>query len=1050
MRSSLLGLTAALMLLSISPQGASAQYFGKNKVHYTNFKWSVLETEHFHVYYYDSEREAAVDAARMAERSYARLAHVLRHEFTKPIPLVLYASHSQFQETNILPDQIDEGTGGVTEFLKQRVFLPFTGSYAELEHVLSHELVHAFQVDILFGRNQSPFANPFSYQPPGWFMEGMAEYLSLGGVDANTEMWLRDGALQGYLVPLTQMDYVWDIRAYRFGQSVWEYIARRFGEEKVGQILRKTAQVHNAGRAIEYVTGITLERLSEDWLQDLRVTYLPQIARYQKVSDFGRRLTNHEKDGSNFNVVPAVSPTGDKVAYISDRGLATSLYLASAIDGKDLGRLVKGERTAEYEALRFFTSAIDWSPDGTRVAFPAKSGARDALYIIDTRKKKKIGRIQPRELDAITSPCWSPDGSKLAFTGYAGGQSDLYVVDADGSNLVRLTADRFADMDPRWSPDGTTLVFSTDRFGDTDFDALHFAPEQIALCDATTGEITALPAQAGKNISPHWSPDGGEILFVSDRSGITNLYVLNRASGEVRQISDLLTGVSGITNGSPPVTVSRDGRRLIFSAFQRAGWDLYAVKDPFQLPAVKPADPPPPPSPIAAGPAAADTLAPVFVFGQPVRGEPGGLGRVAMDVPPVVQAPPDSTKDLAFFGDRDRRHPPGDLPSSGLRRLALSESVDVSVNVDSLRAALMTLPDSSDFRHTPYKTKLTRDVASTSALFGSNAGLAGQAILSFSDILGNKNVLIAAGIYGSLLDSDVLVQYTDQSRRTNFGAALFQYRNDFYLATRQTSEDFQSFVYRGAELFLSRPFSKFNRVEFSVAGVAINEKVIRYGFYTNDEFVLRNLGTSFYVQPGAALVRDTAVYGSIGPIDGTRARLSVDHAEGDLRFTNAILDYRTYRSLSRRYSLAWRLLGATSAGHDPQIFRVGGPYTLRSVDYGVTEGSHLAFTNLEFRFPFIDRLNTAFPLPFSWPSIRGAVFFDAGAGWGYNLDNRKTEFRPFTSDGGFRLNDLTAAYGVGLRMGLGFLILRYDVAQPTNLDENLGHALHFFSLGADF
>src|SRR5512134_3485502 len=134
---------------------AQAQYFGKNKVHYTSFKWNVIETEHFHVYYYEGENRAAADAARMAERSYSRLSHILRHEFTKPIPLVLYASHSQFQQTNILPDLIDEGTGGVTEFLKQRVFLPFTGSYAELEHVLSHELVHAFQVDILFGRGQS-------------------------------------------------------------------------------------------------------------------------------------------------------------------------------------------------------------------------------------------------------------------------------------------------------------------------------------------------------------------------------------------------------------------------------------------------------------------------------------------------------------------------------------------------------------------------------------------------------------------------------------------------------------------------------------------------------------------------------------------------------------------------------------------------------------------------------------------------------------------------------------------------------------------------------
>ncbi|HEX7880064.1 MAG TPA: basic secretory protein-like protein, partial [Candidatus Eisenbacteria bacterium] len=368
-----LALLAGLASGLLSPPKALAQYFGKNKVHYNNFDWKVIETEHFEVYYYDEEAETAKDAARMAERSYTRLAHVLRHQFKKPIPLVLYATHGQFQQTNILQELIDEGTGGVTEFAKQRVFLPFTGSYSELEHVLSHELVHAFQIDILYGQQQSLLTNPFTFQAPGWFMEGMAEYLSLGGVDPNTEMWLKDGALQGYLVPISTLDYVYDIRVYRFGQSLWEYIARRYGEEKVGDILRRVGHTRSVGRSIEFVLGVTVEKLSDDWLESIRVTYLPQVAQYVRASDFGKRLTRHEKNQSNYNVVPALSPNGDKLTYISDRGLSIGLYLASAIDGKELGRLAEGERRAGFESFRFFTSSADWHPDGRRVILPAKS-----------------------------------------------------------------------------------------------------------------------------------------------------------------------------------------------------------------------------------------------------------------------------------------------------------------------------------------------------------------------------------------------------------------------------------------------------------------------------------------------------------------------------------------------------------------------------------------------------------------------------------------------------------------------------------------------------
>src|SRR5882762_5136107 len=117
-----------------APSASVAQYFGQNKVQYKNFHWEVLKTEHFDVHYYRGEEEAVQDAAVMAERSYRRLSRVLDHQIKAKVPLVLYASHTDFEQTNITPELLGVGTGGVTEFLKRRVFLPFTGSYAELDH----------------------------------------------------------------------------------------------------------------------------------------------------------------------------------------------------------------------------------------------------------------------------------------------------------------------------------------------------------------------------------------------------------------------------------------------------------------------------------------------------------------------------------------------------------------------------------------------------------------------------------------------------------------------------------------------------------------------------------------------------------------------------------------------------------------------------------------------------------------------------------------------------------------------------------------------------
>lgn len=186
----------ALALLLGAPTLLAAQYFGQNKVQYSAFDFKIFQTEHFDVYFYERERAAALDVARMAERSYARLSRVLNHEFRERKPIIVYASHSDFVQTNATPGEVGEGTGGFTDFLKHRNIFPLTGSYAENEHVLMHEMVHQFQYDVWSrGRAGSGLGTIVALNPPLWFVEGMAEYLSLGGINSDTGMWLRDAAL---------------------------------------------------------------------------------------------------------------------------------------------------------------------------------------------------------------------------------------------------------------------------------------------------------------------------------------------------------------------------------------------------------------------------------------------------------------------------------------------------------------------------------------------------------------------------------------------------------------------------------------------------------------------------------------------------------------------------------------------------------------------------------------------------------------------------------------------------------------------------------------
>src|SRR5258705_11201419 len=164
---------AAFLVLAAQP--LAAQYFGQNKVQYKNFHFQSIQTEHFDIYYYPDERGGALDAARMAERAYARLSRILHHQFQSRKPIILYASQSDFQQTNVV-DATGEGLGGVTEFFKHRAVLPFTGSYAEFEHVLQHEMAHQFQKELYsHGPPAARGQRTAASKPPARVMQGMEQ-----------------------------------------------------------------------------------------------------------------------------------------------------------------------------------------------------------------------------------------------------------------------------------------------------------------------------------------------------------------------------------------------------------------------------------------------------------------------------------------------------------------------------------------------------------------------------------------------------------------------------------------------------------------------------------------------------------------------------------------------------------------------------------------------------------------------------------------------------------------------------------------------------------
>jgi hypothetical protein len=545
---------------------ADAQSFGRNKVHYDDLNFRVLQTAHFDIHYYPAEHAAAVDAARLAERWYDRLSAMFDDTFATRQPIVLYASHAQFAQTNVVPGLVSESVGGVTDQERGRVVLPFATGLGETDHVLGHELVHAFQRDVLkkHGRVMSSL--------PLWYIEGMAEYVSIGGIDANTSMWLRDAVASDRIPRIDQLE---DPRwfPYRFGQALWAFVAERFGNDVVARSLTSKARGTAAAR-LAALTGMNVDALSKAWHEWIRDRAHIASGAAAPVS----KAIVASAGAGHLNVGPALSPDGKSLVFLSERDqYSIDVFLADAATGTISRKLVETAGDPHFESLQFIESAGGWDPGGHRVALAALAGGLPVLSIFNAQSGSLEREFPIYGTDQVFGPTWSPDGRRLAFSAMSGGFSDLYVLTLENGHVQALTRDAYADVQPAWSPDGRTIAFATDRFSSS-LDTLTFGRFGLAAIDVDTAVVRALPGvPSGKNIDPHWSRDGSSLFFLADGGETSNVYRLDVAAGDIYQVTAEATGVSGVAAQSPALSVAGRDDHLAFSVYRHGSFEIHTT-----------------------------------------------------------------------------------------------------------------------------------------------------------------------------------------------------------------------------------------------------------------------------------------------------------------------------------------------------------------------------------------------------------------------------------------------------------------------------------------
>ena len=1003
-------MAVSLLLVALCSSTASAQYFGRNKVQYKDFDFKVLETEHFDIYYYPSAREGIDIAARMAERWNARLEQLLRHELRGRQPLVLYASHPDFEQTNVIGGAIGESTGGVTESLRRRIILPLGGPLADTDHVIGHELVHAFQFDMTTRAGAAP-GETGAHHLPLWFIEGMAEYLSIGPVDANTAMWLRDAVRREALPTIDELASP-EYFPYRWGQAFWAYVAGKWGDDVVRRLLTNGGEQADYRLAIRRVLGLTTDELTEEWHDAIREAYEPVMASTTPPREVGRVLLEGGRGlGGDLNVGPALSPDGRRIAFLSERSLLSiDLYVADVETGDVTRRLTRTATDPHYSSLQFIYSAGAWAADSRRIAVGTVSRGSPALVVFDADTGDREAEYRIPELDEIFNPTWSPDGAAIAFTGMSRGLTDLYVYDLTSSTLRALTNDPYAELQPAWAPDGSRIAFATDRFS-SQLDTVAIGPYRLALVDPHTGDIEPVGETAGgKSINPQWAMDSRSLYFLSDRTGVPNLYKTS-LDGDVTQITNVSTGLSGITGTSPALSVASGTELAAFSVYEGGNHHVYTL----------------------------DLTAPAAQRRESMTdiAAVGGAPRAAT-LPDVDRDPSDVARLL-------------EDPVFGLPTPEAEATYEVSDYSSSLSLEAIGQPT------------LAVGADRYGAVIGGGIGF------SFADMLGDQSLYTAvqfdSGLGGSFSFQNVGAQasYINRSKRWNWGLTGGQvpYLSGGFASGLDEINGVPSLVeqrvlfrqtQRSAAGLVAYPFSSALRVEFQggISRVSFDQIVkteaysLRTGQRILDETVTTSvadpltLGTS-----SAALVYDTSVFGATSPIQGQRYRLETAPAFGGINYTSVLADYRRYTMPWPFYTIAGRVMhyGRYGSGaEDERLFPlfIGYPSIVRGYDVysfsndecvadGISScpafdrlvGSRMAVANLEFRFPLLRPFGSQAlygPLP-----VEVALFADAGTAW-----NAGSSPSGFSSSRG-----AVASAGVALRVNLfGFAVGEFDISRP--------------------
>ena len=966
-------------------------YYGKNRVKYDDFEWHIYETDHFEIFYYPELEEHLARVASYAESAYAQISADLMHDLATRVPLVVFKTHSEFEQQNIAPGQSPEGVGAFAEPFRQRIVLPIDEPPDQLYRLITHELTHQFAFDIIprsFIRRGIPL----------WVDEGLADYMA--GVWRPLDlMAVRDAALSDILPRMSEfLDYGGFANArvvYNLGHAAFEFIEERWGKEGVRQFLfslRKTV-IGGGGDIYEDAFDLSADEFDDAFESYIRDRF-QAFRDKERPEDYGRDLAPDPRETRYLAVVSIEpSPSGDLIAAFAqnrkDREL--DIVLLSSENGEVVSNLTEGfDQDLGFESIAISGARwntvpwMSWSEIDDRIAYFVRKGKYRSLVLqnVVTRDIEEI--IDLNTVDQPESPDISPNGRRVAFSALQNAIGDIYLMDLDTHEVTNLTEDDFADYAPTFSPDGSYLVYLARISGNNKLFKLDLETKEKT--QLTFGTFSEAAAQFIDDHTLVFSSTATDPLLpvdpdVAANGDIFNIWTLDLNNGELRQFTDTATG-----NVSPIVLPGEDETRIAFVTYFKGEYGVHTIVRDEPLYTASTTD--------YGGPGPTiDFQAPLthtVIYANTRR--KGRFEKMFLDGAPPINIGVTNSGDFLggtaiTFSDvlGDQSFSVYAYSISQYRTLSASY-----VNLSGrLQFALQGFSQESFFYGTtgffsPALAFLSRDQAiAVQTVRGGTA----FGIYPFDRF---RRIEISGGLYhtNERFDNPALEQQANQFQQQQFGVDLFR---------------------NGTSLPLGINFIQETTVFREFGPIAGN--TMRFGYR-----YAPSIGTTF---------------------------LGKQTLDADARY---------YLRLGETGLLAVRGRAFKSFGDFPDFLFFGGNSEMRGYEYLEFIGHNGGFVNAELRFPLIEAMLTPIGV---LGGIRGAFFFNlGGAGLNdqpFQLFSRSTEIRtptigfaqnPMTGEfievlgtpttiSGFRLVDGRASYGIGLQTFIIGFPIHFDWSWRT-------------------